>query len=363
LNDADAPADTKSSEWRTIMNGRIFWVIGLVLMVALLSVACTGPAGEPGPAGPQGQAGEKGDVGPAGPAGIVEAKITNADDALGHMVTGTYVANAGEIAGKSAADWSNAETIRVELDEFSFKPDNLILEAGLPYKIELVNTGAVKHEFTAGDFFKSVAWRKAQSPESEVKAVYFTEIEVFAGKQVDLYFVPVAPGTYDLLCELEGHLEAGMRGTITVTGVAPTTPAPVLTNIADGPWLLDSEARVANADWDTMETVHVELGEFFFKPENIELRTGVPYKLVFDNPGAVKHEATAGDFFRTAAFRKVEDASGEFKTPLLLEVEVFADKETELFLIPTKAGKYEIVCEIEGHFEAGMHGHIIVTDG
>ena len=358
------------------MNGKVFWVMGLVLLVALLSIACTGPKGDSGPVGPAGPVGEKADIGltgPAGPAGILEIKgvdmdvvepmVAHVDDGHGHAIAATYVANAGEIAGKKAADWSTAETIRVELGEFSFKPDNLVLEAGLPYKIELVNTGAVKHEFTAGDFFKSVAWRKAQSPESEVKAVYFTEIEVFAGKEVDLYFVPVTPGTYELLCELEGHLEAGMHGTITVTGKAPTEPRPVFANVSEGPWLLDSEALVAEADWSIMETVHIELGEFFFKPDNIGLRVGIPYKLVFDNPGAVKHEATAGDFFQTAAFRKVEDASGEFKAPLLLEVEVFAAKETELYLIPTKAGTYEIVCEIEGHLQAGMHGHIVVTDG
>lgn len=223
--------------------------------------------------------------------------------------------------------------------------------------------GAVKHEFSAGDFFASVAWRKAESPESEVKAVYLTEIEVFAGKEVDLYFVPVTPGTYELVCEIEGHVEAGMHGAITVTGNAPTSPAPVFASITEGPWVLDNEERVAAADWSTMETVHIELGEFFFKPDNIWLRVDHPYKLVFDNPGAVKHEATAGDFFRTAALRKVEDASGEFKAPLLLEVEVFADKETEIYLIPTMAGEYEMICEIEENLEAGMHGHIVVTDG
>jgi uncharacterized cupredoxin-like copper-binding protein len=42
-------------------------------------------------------------------------------------------------------------------------------------------------------------------------------------------------------------------------------------------------------------------------------------------------------------------------------VEVFAGKTVELYLIPTKAGMYKLVCEIEGHFEAGMFGTIMVT--
>jgi uncharacterized cupredoxin-like copper-binding protein len=177
---------------------------------------------------------------------------------------------------------------------------------------------------------------------------------------VELYLVPVTPGTYELVCEIEGHLEAGMHGTITVTGAAPTDPPPVYARIADGPWVADGAARVSAADWETMETVEVELGEFFFKPDAIHLRVDQPYQIVFHNRGSVKHEATAEAFFQTVALRKAEDASGEFKAPALAEVEVFAGKETELFLIPTQAGTFDLVCEIEGHFEAGMFGTIVV---
>ena len=41
-------------------------------------------------------------------------------------------------------------------------------------------------------------------------------------------------------------------------------------------------------------------------------------------------------------------------------MEVFAGKETELYSIPTEAGTYELVCEIEGHYETGMFGTIVV---
>ena len=73
----------------------------------------------------------------------------------------------------------------------------------------LTNIGAVKHEFTASEFFRTVATRKAETAESEVKVPFFTEIEVFAGKSVDLYLIPLIPGTYELKCEIEGHFEAG----------------------------------------------------------------------------------------------------------------------------------------------------------
>lgn len=287
------------------------------------------------------------------------AVTTPDDDGHGH-VDGSYVQNAADFAGKEAADWDNAETVRVELSEMAFTPSDLTFEAGKPYKIELVNVGQVKHEVAAEDFFGSVAWRKAESAESEVKAPYFTEIEVFPGATVELFVVPIVTGTFDLFCEIEGHLEAGMRGTITVTGTTPTSPEPIIASTADGPWLADGADLVADADWDTLVTVEVDLSEFAFGPNEIHLTVGQPYKLVFINIGDVKHEATASEFFQTIALRKVEDASGEFKAPTLLEVETFAGAETALFLIPTVAGTFDIVCEIEGHFEAGMFGTIVV---
>jgi uncharacterized cupredoxin-like copper-binding protein len=173
--------------------------------------------------------------------------------------------------------------------------------------------------------------------------------------------VPITPGTYDLVCEIEGHLEAGMHGGIVVTGSAPTTPAPVLTPITDGNWVTNGSDLVGSADWDTMETIEIEMGEFFFKPNEVRLTEGQPYRLVFDNTMAeVKHEATSPGLFATIAFRKAQDASGEFKAPTVVEVETFAGEETELFLIPQENGTFDLVCEIEGHFEAGMFGTIVV---
>lgn len=292
--------------------------------------------------------------------GLVAAACGAGQPAGTAYVPGTYLSNAGDLAGKEAVDWDKAETVRIELGEFFFKPNDITFKAGQPYKVVLVNTGSVKHEFTAGDFFASVAWRKAESPESEVKVPYFTEIEVFAGKEVELFFVPVASGTFDLVCEIEGHLEAGMKGTVTVTGAAPTSPAPVWAKMSEGPWVQDGEAQVKAANWDAKEEIGIELGEFFFEPKEIHLRVGQPYKVVLKNTGDVKHEFTAEEFFQTIAFRKIEDASGEYKAPAPREIEVFAGKEGEIYLIPTRAGTYLLVCEIEGHREAGMEGAIIV---
>ena len=126
-----------------------------------------------------------------------------------------YVVNASEFV--KAADWDAAQKLTVELGEMYFTPNDITLEAGKPYIMTVVNKGEVKHEFTADAFFRTVATRKAQTVHSEVKVPFFTEIEVFAGESVDIYLIPLIPGTYDLVCEIEGHFEAGMFGTVTVT--------------------------------------------------------------------------------------------------------------------------------------------------
>ena len=297
---------------------------------------------------------------PAGPA-IAVPSFEDGHELASVLFDGQFVGNAPDIV--AAADWASMETIRMEMSEFAFAPNDLTFKIGQPYKLELVTIGDVKHEFTAGDFFRSVAFRKAEDEYSEVKVPFFTEIEVFPGKQADIYFIPCQSGAFDLVCEIEGHLEAGMHGHINVEGsTSLVSPSPTMVPFSAGGWVLDGAERVSAANWDTMETVPIEMGEFWFNPDEIHLTVDQPYKLELINVGDVKHECTSEEFFKSVAFRKAENPASELKAPHPREVEVFAGKQTDLYLIPTKAGRYELVCEIEGHLEAGMHGAIVVGE-
>jgi len=271
-----------------------------------------------------------------------------------------YVANAGDYV--SAADWDSMKTVRVNMDEMSFSPETLTFEAGQPYKLEIVNVGTEKHYFTAEEFYRSVAFRKAQTSEGEYKAPYFKAIENFPGEQVDLYFVPVIPGIYESICTISGHADQGMHGQITVTGNVPTSPAPVMAAVEDGDWVQNAGDLVSAADWDSMKTVRVDMDEMSFTPENLTLEVGKPYKIEVVNVGTEKHYFTAEDFYRTAAFRKAQDSSGEIKAPFFKAVEIFPGEQADLYLIPTKTGSFESTCTITGHADAGMHGHVTVVD-
>lgn len=119
-----------------------------------------------------------------------------------------------------AANWDAMETITIELDEHSFTPQDLKLKAGQPYKLVIKNVGEKDHYYTATEFFKSVAWRKVQTPKpngGEIKAPYFTAVEAYKnGGVVELFFVTVNKGTFDVVCTIDDHKDQGMHGTITV---------------------------------------------------------------------------------------------------------------------------------------------------
>lgn len=116
------------------------------------------------------------------------------------------------------ADWKAMQTITVNIDEHSYGPENLKLVAGQPYKLELKNLGEKDHYFTAPEFFKNIAWRKAMvNGQAEIKAVYLTAVEILKkGGQLDLYFVPVNKGSYPVYCTIDDHRDKGMEGSITV---------------------------------------------------------------------------------------------------------------------------------------------------
>ena len=324
----------------------------LTVLGATLAVLLTGACGSSQTAKPS-----------AGGATSSGAPSSGATVALG---ADQYLENSQDYVG--VVDWTLAPKVRIEVGEMFFKPKDIPLKTGVPIVLELVNSGKITHEFTATEFFRSSSIRKIQSENSEVRVPFFTEVEVLPGQAVKVFAVPVIAGTFEMLCGLPGHRQAGMEGTITVTGAPTGLPVPVLKSMKTGPWLQNGSELVeaATPTWDAKaKTVKIEAGQggpgLYFKPKQLVLKVGQPYVIQLVNVGSILHEYTADKFFPTVAFRKAQDASGEYKTPLLKEAEVMAHKKLDLYLIPTKAGTFKIVCQLAGHEEAGMVGTIKVT--
>ncbi len=97
-----------------------------------------------------------------------------------------------------------------------------------------------------------------------------------------------------------------------------------------------------------------------FVPQQIQLDVGRRYKLVLTNPSQLKHYFTAKDFADGVWSQKVVVGGVEVKGAIH-ELELKPASEAAWFLVPVKAGSYELHCSIPGHAEAGMVGSIKVV--
>lgn len=101
--------------------------------------------------------------------------------------------------------------------ELKFTPDHLTFQAGQRYQLQLTNNSPVKHYFTAKNFADAIWSQKVDAGNVEIKGVIH-ELELRPGTRADWVFIPLRAGLYQLRCTIPGHTEAGMVGTIEVTG-------------------------------------------------------------------------------------------------------------------------------------------------
>ena len=98
----------------------------------------------------------------------------------------------------------SASTISVEATEFAFTPNTFTAQVGEELTFEITNNGTLEHNFVVLD------------PAGDELAR--TSIAVGAAESVKI--VPVEGGTYTIVCDIEGHQEAGMEAALNVQGVA-----------------------------------------------------------------------------------------------------------------------------------------------
>jgi uncharacterized cupredoxin-like copper-binding protein len=101
--------------------------------------------------------------------------------------------------------------------ELKFVPEHLTFLAGHRYQLQLTNNSPSKHYFTAKDFADAIWSQKVDAGNVEIKGAIH-ELELRPGTRADWVFIPLRAGTYQLRCTVPGHTEAGMVGTIEVTG-------------------------------------------------------------------------------------------------------------------------------------------------
>lgn len=90
------------------------------------------------------------------------------------------------------------------------------------------------------------------------------------------------------------------------------------------------------------QTINVEAGEFYYKPNEITAKPGEPIKVNFKNTGTVEHTFIIKDLGFKLVAQPGQTVSGVFNAP-------------------TSAGTHDIHCDVAGHTEAGMQGKLTVV--
>jgi len=104
-------------------------------------------------------------------------------------------------------------TIDVAFAEFTFTPNTFTIPAGQEITLNVVNNGAVIHEFVIMKLGESVGEDFGDEDEGNI----YWEVEAEPGEKKTVTFTaPDEAGEYQVVCGTEGHYVAGMIGTLTV---------------------------------------------------------------------------------------------------------------------------------------------------
>ncbi len=105
---------------------------------------------------------------------------------------------------------SGGNKISSTMTDFMFEPTTWTVPAGAQVTLTLKNEGAVEHTWV-------LVASPVTPPAGEDTDVLF-EAKVDPGETKDFTFTaPTTPGEYQVICDVAGHLEAGMQGKLVVS--------------------------------------------------------------------------------------------------------------------------------------------------
>jgi uncharacterized cupredoxin-like copper-binding protein len=236
-----------------------------------------------------------------------EATVTRIPDAANAPVVGSPTAEQGG-GGETAAT-----EVNLELVDIAFVPKDFTIAANTDILIHLTNTGAAPHNFT-------------------VESLGISE-DVAPGESKDVT-INTGPGELDYYCDVPGHRQAGMEGTITVAESGAAAPGgTAAASPVSSPTEGGAETPAAT------EALTVELQDIKFVPPDITVPANTPTTVTLSNTGAAPHT---------------------FTVPDLGIDEELQPGETRNIEINAAAGTYKLLCRIPGHEAAGMVGTVTV---
>ena len=103
--------------------------------------------------------------------------------------------------------------INVDMTDFAFTPNQYLVPAGQQITLHVQHDGTVEHDFIIMKYGTSVG----EHFDKEDQPNIYWQIKVQPGQTETLNFMaPDQPGTYQIVCGMAGHVEAGMVGQLEV---------------------------------------------------------------------------------------------------------------------------------------------------
>ena len=118
------------------------------------------------------------------------------------------IVDGGDSGSAAGGGGGASDSVSVTATEFAFDPADATVPAG-EVPVELVNDGAVAHNWTV------LSEEIASEADFDESLVVGAVPDVDAG-QTGTATVTVDAGTYQVICTIAGHFDAGMAGTLTV---------------------------------------------------------------------------------------------------------------------------------------------------
>ena len=103
--------------------------------------------------------------------------------------------------------------IQVDMTDFAFTPNQYLVPAGQEITLHVQHDGTVEHDFIIMNYDTSEGEHFDQEDQPNI----YWQIKVQPGQSETLTFpAPDQPGTYQIVCAMAGHVEAGMVGQLEV---------------------------------------------------------------------------------------------------------------------------------------------------
>jgi len=103
-------------------------------------------------------------------------------------------------------------SIEATASDFQFEPDSWTVPAGEEFTIDFTNDGSVEHEWAVINEGEDL---DSEDDFAEEKVLFEVEA-VPAGESATEAFTVEDAGTYQVICAIPSHFDAGMEGTLTV---------------------------------------------------------------------------------------------------------------------------------------------------